>query len=145
MEDKDIRWQQRFLNFERAFLKLQEAVEKDNLNELERNGLVQRFEFTLDLSWKVMKDFLEEKGFSFKPSPKDTFRHAQQSNFIDYAQPLIDGLDIRNELSHDYSGEKFENSEEQLREETYPALEKLHEFFLEQTRGNQMDLFNDKK
>jgi len=100
-------------------------MEKDSLNELERNGLVQRFEFTLDLSWKVMKDFLEDKGFNFRPSPKDTFRLAQESNFIDYAQALIDGLDIRNELSHDYSGEKFEHSEAQLRDETYPALQKL--------------------
>jgi hypothetical protein len=37
------------------------------LNELERNGLIQRFEFTLDLAWKVLKDFLQEKGFVFKP------------------------------------------------------------------------------
>ena len=54
-----------------------------------------------------MKDFLEEKGFNFKPSPKDTFRQAQESPFIDYAQELIDGLDIRNELSHDYDGQKI--------------------------------------
>ncbi len=132
MKNKDIRWQQRFANFTKAFLKLQEAVEAEDLNELERNGLVQRFEFTLDLSWKVMKDFLEEKGFVFKPSPKDTFREAQAALFIDYAQALIDGLDIRNELSHDYDGEKFEKAEEQLREETFPALEKLYNFFVEQ-------------
>ena len=100
------------------------------LNELERNGLIQRFDFTLDLSWKVMKDFLEEKGFLFNPSPKDTFRLAQENKYINYAQALIDGLDIRNELSHDYDGEKFEKSEGQLREETYPALEKLYEFFI---------------
>src|SRR5437773_3790690 len=119
MANRDIRWQQRFSNFEKAFLKLKEAVELENPNELERNGLVQRFEFTLDLSWKVLKDFLEEKGFNFKPSPKDTIRYAQESLFIDYAQELIDGLDIRNELSHDYSGEKFENSEKQLRENIF--------------------------
>ena len=130
MENKDIRWKQRFTNFEKAFLKLKEAVEAKELNELERNGLVQRFEFTLDLSWKVMKDFLEEKGFIFKPSPKDTIRLAQQSEFIDYAQQLIDGFDIRNELSHDYNGAKFEKSEEKLREEVYPALERLYLFFL---------------
>lgn len=132
MNSIDIRWKQRFTNFTKAYVKLREAVEKEDLNELERNGLVQRFEFTLDLSWKVMKDFLEEKGFVFKPSPKDTFREAQAAVFIDYAQPLIDGLDIRNELLHDYDGEKFESAEEQLREETFPALEKLYIFFTEQ-------------
>lgn len=111
------------------------------LNELERNGLVQRFEFTLDLSWKVMKDFLEEKGFVFKPSPKDTIRLAAESGFIDYAQVLIDGLEIRNELSHDYSGEKFEKMEGQLRHEVYPAIEKLHQFFRDQVALDQKSLF----
>ena len=130
METKDIRWKQRFQNFEKAFLRLKEAVEIEKLNELERKGLIQRFEFTLDLSWKVMKDFLEEKGFSYKTSPKDTFRLAQENNFIDYAQALIDGMGIRNELSHDYDGEKFEKSEGQLREETFPSLEKLYSFFI---------------
>lgn len=127
--ENDIRWVQRFQNFEIAFSRLKEAVEQEDLNELERNGLIQRFEFTIDLSWKVMKDYLEEKGFVFKPSPKDTFRQAQQSGLIDYAQELIDGLNIRNELSHDYSGEKFEESEEKLMDDVFPALEKLLEFF----------------
>jgi nucleotidyltransferase substrate binding protein (TIGR01987 family) len=130
MENKDIRWQQRLQNFERAFLKLKEAYDLKELNELERNGLVQRFEFTLDLSWKVMKDYLEEKGFVFKPSPKDTFRQAQESGIVNFAQELIDGLDIRNELSHDYNGEKFEKAELILRRAVFPALEKLHQFFV---------------
>jgi len=128
MSEKDIRWQQRFSNYEKAYLRLEEAVNFENLNELERNGLIQRFEFTLDLAWKVLKDFLLEKGFVFKPSPKDTLRMAQQGEYITYAQELIDGLEIRNELSHDYSGEKFERSEKILREETFIALKKLYWF-----------------
>ena len=130
--NQDIRWQQRFHNYEQAFLRLQEAVEMQSLNELERNGLIQRFEFTLDLAWKTLKDFLEERGFAFKPSPKDTVRLAQQSGYITYAQDLIDGLDIRNALSHDYSGEKFEQAEPILRNNVFPALRKLYTFFAEQ-------------
>ncbi len=133
MESKDIRWKQRFQNFDLAFSRLKEAVDLPVLNELERNGLIQRFEFTLDLSWKVLKDYLEEKGFAFKPAPKDTFRLAQESGFIHYAQELIDGLDIRNELSHDYSGEKFIRAEPRLRQEVFPALEQLHHFFSSQS------------
>ncbi len=135
MDKKDIRWKQRFQGFAKAFLRLKEAVEMTELTELERNGLIQRFEFTLDLSWKTLKDFLEEKGFAFKPSPKDTLRLAQESGYISYAQELIDGLDIRNELSHDYSGEKFERSEKQLREETFVVLEKLYLFLLHEDRN----------
>jgi nucleotidyltransferase substrate binding protein (TIGR01987 family) len=135
MNNDDIRWKQRFFNFENAYFRLKEAMELDHLNELERNGLIQRFEFTLDLSWKVLKDFLEDKGFSFKPSPKDTLRLAQESGYIDYAQELIDGLDMRNDLSHDYSGQKFLLHEKKLREETYHCLHKLYKFFQGQFRN----------
>jgi len=138
---KDIRWRQRFQNFEKAFAKLREAMEREELNELERNGLVQRFEFTLDVSWKVLKDFLEEKGFVFKSSPKDTIRLAAENGYIDHAQVLIDGLEIKNELSHDYSGEKFEKMEAELRQEVYPALEKLYAFFKDQISENPERLF----
>jgi nucleotidyltransferase substrate binding protein (TIGR01987 family) len=136
MSKDDIRWKQRFSNFENAFQRLREAMELEHLNELERNGLIQRFEFTLDLSWKVLKDFLEDKGFSFKPSPKDTLRLAQESGYIDYAQELIDGLDMRNDLSHDYSGQKFLLHEKKLREETYLCLTKLYKFFQEQCKND---------
>ncbi len=145
MADKDIRWIQRFQNFEKAFIKLKEAVEVENPNELERNGLVQRFEFTIDLSWKLLKDFLVENGFSFKPAPKDSIRQAQEANYINYGQELIDGLDIRNELSHDYSGKKFEKSEAILRTAVYPALEKLYFFFTDELQSNQMNLFDGNK
>lgn len=129
MNNPDIRWKQRFENYDMAFQRLKEAMNQPNLNELERNGLIQRFEFTLDLAWKVLKDFLEEKRFQFKSSPKDTVRLAQESGYITYAQELIDGLDIRNELSHDYNGEKFEKYEKKLRDETFPVLEQLYSFF----------------
>jgi nucleotidyltransferase substrate binding protein (TIGR01987 family) len=143
MTNNDIRWIQRFQIFKKAFLRLKEAVEKEKLNELERNGLIQRFEFTTDLAWKVMKDFLEEKGFSFKPSPKETFRLAQESGFINYAQALIDALDIRNELSHDYNGDKFEKSEPYIREEIFPALENLYDFFQTECNQDQLNLFDE--
>lgn len=129
MAERDIRWMQRFDNFEKAFFRLEEAMNRSDLNELERNGLVQRFEFTLELGWKVMKDYLEEQGFDFTPSPKETFRQAQAATMIDYAQPLIDGLEMRNVLSHDYSGEKFEASEASLRRAVFPALHALYLFF----------------
>lgn len=129
MNNSDIRWIQRAKNYQKAYHRLEEAIEQGELNELERNGLIQRFEFTIDLAWKVMKDYLEHKGFNFKPSPKDTIRLAQESEYIDYAQELIDGLTIRNELSHDYDGEKFDSYEKQLREEVFPALKKLYQFY----------------
>ena len=135
METQDIRWKQRYQNFKQAFYRLQEAMEIENLNELERNGLIQRFEFTIELAWKVMKDFLEEKGFAFNPSPKDTFRQAQAAKYIYYAQELIDALNIRNELSHDYDGELFRLSETELKRSIFPAIGKLNKFFENEING----------
>lgn len=128
MSNEDIRWIQRAQNYRKAFLRLKEAIERDDLNELERNGLILRFEFTIELAWKVLKDYLEFQGFEFNPSPKKTIRLAQQSEFIDVGQELIDGLDMRNILSHDYDGKKFKQLEESLRSRVYPALQKLHQF-----------------
>ena len=136
MNDQDIRWKQRFDNFDKAFRRLNEAMSQASLNELERNGMVQRFELTLELAWKVVKDFLQEQGFEFNPAPKDTFRQAQHARYIDYAQVLIDGLDIRNTLSHDYSGEKFAASEKVLRNDVFPALATLHSFFRNQLQSS---------
>ena len=129
MGNTDIRWIQRYSNFKKAFSRLDEAMFMSSLTELERDGLVQRFEFKLEIGWKVLKDFLEDQGFDFTPSPKETFRQAQAAGYIDFAQALIDGLEMRNILSHDYSGEKFETSEKTLRETVFPALQKLNSFF----------------
>lgn len=85
---KDIRWQQRFQNFHKAFLKPEESLAEVELNELERNGVVQRFEFTLELGWKTLKDYMQEEGLAFKLTPKGTLRQAQESGFINYAQGL---------------------------------------------------------
>lgn len=131
----DIRWKQRFENFDRAFQRLQEAVQQPELNELEINGLMQRFEFTLELAWKTLKDYLEFQGFAFAPSPKATVRQAYEAGYLQHAQALIDGLDMRNQLSHDYSDEKFNSAEKLFREETYLALVAMH-VFLKQNYAN---------
>ncbi|MEO6150131.1 MAG: HI0074 family nucleotidyltransferase substrate-binding subunit [Mucilaginibacter sp.] len=141
MSNKDIRWTQRFQNFEKAFLRLKEALQIDELNELERNGVIQRFEFTLELCWKTLKDYLEAEGFQFKPTPKETIRQAYSSELIADAQILIDALDIRNDLAHDYSGDKFEKSEGIIRTDVFPAIEEVYLFFLSKVNSNQTNLF----
>ena len=60
---KDIRWRQRFVNFEKAYKQFMEAIDNfSNLSTLEKEGLIQRFEYTFELSWKLMKDYFESKG-----------------------------------------------------------------------------------
>ena len=137
----DVRWKQRFQNFEKAFLKLKEALAESDLNELERNGVVQRFEFTLEIGWKTLKDYLQYQGLTFPLTPKGTLRQAQQSGLIDYTQALIDALEVRNELAHDYDGEKFARAEKSIRENIFPAFEKLYGFFASRIEKDQLDLF----
>jgi len=65
MEDKDIRWTQRFSNYRKALAKLSAAVvneDVDSYSDLEKEGLVKRFEYTYELAWKTLQDFLREKG-----------------------------------------------------------------------------------
>lgn len=62
----DVRWEQRFVNFNRAYSKLNEAIglsNSESLSELEIEGLIQRFEYTYELAWKTLQDLIKKKGF----------------------------------------------------------------------------------
>ncbi|TAK57710.1 MAG: nucleotidyltransferase [Bacteroidetes bacterium] len=136
-QTQDIRWQQRFNNFEKAYMLLKEAVEKKDLTELEKNGLVQRFEFTIELCWNLLKDYLDEGGARFKPIPKETIREAAKAGIVYEPQVLIDALTLRNELSHDYSGKLSEKAEQQIRDDIFPALGNVHTYFKELSAQKQ--------
>jgi nucleotidyltransferase substrate binding protein (TIGR01987 family) len=125
----DIRWKQRFNNFERAYHRFNEALLLPQLSELEKNGLIQRFEFTIELLWNTIKDYLQEEGIDFKPTPKETIRQAFHAGLIEDAQILIDALSLRNELSHDYDNNLLSEAEEKIRFQIAPAIEKLYQFF----------------
>ena len=82
---QDIRWKQRFNNYQRAFQTLKEAVELAEsraLTPLEKQGLIQSFEFTHELAWNVFKDFLEEKGIQGVVGSKDATREAFKNGLI---------------------------------------------------------------
>jgi len=143
MSDKDVRWKQRFQNFEKAYTRLKESLEIDNLNELERNGLIQRFEFTIELCWNTLKDYLIHQGVQFKPTPKETIRQAYKSEVILNAQILIDALDLRNELSHDYSEEKFEAAEIEIKHTIFPEISRVYSLFKDLIDSSQTDIFDD--
>lgn len=82
----DIRWIQRYANFHKACVRLLEVTEADrfmnDLSELELEGLVQRFEYTFELSWKVMQDLLLFKGYEFMLGPNGTMKMAFEDGLI---------------------------------------------------------------
>ena len=103
--EEDIRWKQRFQNFKKALKTITNAVEladSRNLSDLEKQGLIQGFEFTFELSWKLLKDYLESKGFKDFHGSKDTFKLAFQEELISDGELWMEMIDNRNRSSHTY-------------------------------------------
>jgi nucleotidyltransferase substrate binding protein (TIGR01987 family) len=108
MSDQDVRWLQRFNNFVKAFPRLQEAVElaqSRQLSRLEEQGLIQAFEFTHELAWKTIKDFLESRGVSDLYGSKDTSREAFKQGLITNGEVWMEMIKSRNLTSHTYDEE----------------------------------------
>ncbi|GMO53524.1 MAG: nucleotidyltransferase substrate binding protein [Treponemataceae bacterium] len=106
--DKDIRWKQRFRNYEKALLTLQNAVELSSaraLTVLEKQGLIQGFEFTFELAWNVMKDYLAHQGITGIIGSKDAVRQAYKNSLISDGQIWMDMIEGRNLAAHSYSEE----------------------------------------
>jgi len=101
----DIRWIQRLYNYQKALAALERAVltaQERSLNEMEEQGLVKSFEFTFELSWNVLKDYLESKGFKDFHGSKDTFKLAFQEGLINDGEMWMEMIDNRNRSSHTY-------------------------------------------
>uniref|UniRef100_Q3AT09 Nucleotidyltransferase substrate binding protein, HI0074 n=1 Tax=Chlorobium chlorochromatii (strain CaD3) TaxID=340177 RepID=Q3AT09_CHLCH len=108
---QDIRWKQRLQNYSRAIKLLQEVPELDRekLSFLEKEGIIQRFEYTLELAWKTLKDKMEEDGIILdKISPKMVLKEAYKAKYIDNIELWIEMVNDRNLLSHTYDFETFE-------------------------------------
>jgi len=121
---QDIRWKQRFANYQKAFSQLTEFMEKDKLNKFEVQGLIQCFEYTFELGWKTLKDFLEQEGYEVK-SPRSAIQIAFQSQWVEDGHTWIDMLDKRNLMAHTYNEEFAERSEQLIREKYYDVLQEL--------------------
>lgn len=108
---KDIRWQQRFSNYKKALQQLGEAValsKNRELSDLEKQGMIQAFEYTHELAWTTLKDFLEFKGQRDIYGSKDASRKAFQLNIIEDGEGWMDMIQSRNKTSHTYNKETAE-------------------------------------
>lgn len=128
MVDKDIRWKQRFQNFEKAFVLLEKALDKDSLNEIERGGLIQFFEMAFELSWKTLKDFLEYEGIRTKGA-RDTIKMSFKLDLIRDGHTWIEALEDRNLTVHIYDESLNKNLEYFLKNKYFTILKDFHERF----------------
>ncbi|PKP43815.1 MAG: nucleotidyltransferase [Bacteroidetes bacterium HGW-Bacteroidetes-13] len=99
MVEKNIRWIQRFGNFKKALMSFRRAVQiadERPLNELEQQGLIQSFEYTHELAWKTLKDFLNHKGVQDLYGSKDTNRKAFKEGLIKNGTVWMEMIQCRN-------------------------------------------------
>lgn len=123
---KDIRWRQRFENFEKSY-KLMEKYSKEEIKtELEKAGMIQFFEMTFELVWKVLKDYLESEEFMVK-SPRETIKQAFQIGLIDNGHIWIDALSNRNLTTYTYEEVLADNMVKEIKELYFPELKKMYD------------------
>ena len=98
---KTIRWQQRFQNLDKAFTQLERGLAIEHPSDIEQQGIIQSFEFTFELSWKTLKDYLEAQGVTCQ-FPREVIKKAFQHQIISEGELWLDMLGKRNLLAHTY-------------------------------------------
>jgi nucleotidyltransferase substrate binding protein (TIGR01987 family) len=131
-EPQDIRWKQRFQNYSKALQALRGAVAlagQRPLSDLEKQGLIQGFEFTHELAWNVLKDYLEEQGYIGIIGSKNASREAFKNALIEDGQTWMDMIKARNLSSHTYNTELAEAIVRDILARFYPAFAALEQRF----------------
>jgi nucleotidyltransferase substrate binding protein (TIGR01987 family) len=129
---EDIRWKQRFQNYGKALMLLEEAVDANRAAEREliKAGIIQYFEFTHELAWKVMKDFLEYEGMTGIVGSRSATREAFNKGLIEEGQAWMDMLETRNITVHAYDPLIITEAFEQIVNINVGLLRKFHQTML---------------
>lgn len=126
--DKDIRWIQRFDNYKKAFKQLKEAMElmeERKLSNLEKQGVIQAFEFTHELGWKTLKDFLESKGNVNIYGSRDATKEAYKFNLIEDGDAWMEMIKSRNLTSHTYDESTADEITSLIKNSYFQVFKKL--------------------
>lgn len=128
MEQEDIRWKQRFSNFQKALDRLTEGVvlsHERTLSQLEKQGLIQSFEFTFELGWNVLRDFLLDHGIERIIGSRDAIREAFAAGLIEDGEAWMEMLKDRNLASHTYNEDVAETISTHILNQHFQQFEKL--------------------
>jgi nucleotidyltransferase substrate binding protein (TIGR01987 family) len=125
MKTPDIRWKQRFSNFNKAYLQLERFIKEKDLNEMERQGLIKAFEYTYELAWKTLQDLLAEKGYSGIVGPKPVIEQSFQDGYIEDGIGWMRMHKSRNLTSHTYDEETAQEIAIQVSEEYFDLFKNL--------------------
>ena len=100
---EDIRWQQRFANYQLALQQLETFFEPPALNNREQQGLIKAFEYTFELAWNSLRDLLRSQGNSTLLGSRDTLREAFRLGLIEDGETWMLMIQDRNLTSHTYN------------------------------------------
>ena len=126
-DNKDIRWIQRLNNYEKAFKQLESGVElatDKNFNDLEKEGLIQRFEYTQELAWKVIKDFYQSAGEFEIHGSRDAFSIAFKRGLVK-SDVLMQTIKSRQQTVHTYNKEVADKIYHDVIEQYFDAFQEL--------------------
>lgn len=140
---EDIRWEQRFMNFKKALARLQmvQASDLTSLSDLEKEGLIQRFEYTYELSWKTLQDFLRYKGYLDFAGPNATLSLALQDGYITDADGWRRMKKSRELMSHTYDEEQADLIVSDIAEVYVHLLNQLSIRLTKELDQKQLNLF----
>ena len=127
---KIIRWQQRFQNLEKAFNQLERGLAIEDPSDIEQQGIIKSFEFSFELSWKTLKDYLEAKGVTCQ-FPRDVIKKAFQHQIVVEGEIWLDMLGKRNLLTHTYDETLAIEAYRLIKHDFSPELKKLVKWFQE--------------
>ncbi len=125
----DIRWIQRFSNYKKALMQLKEFIELGELSKFEKQGLIKSFEYTYELGWNTIKDYLFFQGIPDISGSRDTIREGFKLNLISDGEGWMDMLKSRNRTSHTYDEDTAEEIINQIINKYISLFEDLHETF----------------
>ena len=127
MHDQDLRWRQRQVNYEKALSQLKKFIDKGELNELEKQGLIQAFEYTYELAFNVIKDFYENQGDSTIQGSRDAFRLAFNRGLIRDGDAWMRMIESRKQTSHTYNEDTAEEVVKAILMRYYPMFNALRD------------------
>ncbi len=120
------RWKQRFQSFQKAYSQLEEAVSKTSYTRLERAGVIQTFEFTWELAWKTLQDYLQLQGLE-STGPRDVIKQAFARGLLPDDPAWLEMLEARNFMSHVYDENQSQEIVQVIRSRFNPLLKTFKE------------------
>lgn len=133
---QDIRWIQRFRNFQKALSQMKKFIDKGSLNELEEQGFIKAFEYTYELAWNTMKDLLIYQGKTGLIGSRDTIREAFKVEVIQDGETWMDMLKNRNLTTHTYNEDTANEIAQKIYKNYYKCFVDLEKYLKERMLEN---------